>query len=38
MKMQQASENFFAVLNERHLVCDANSGLIIQGGGAVIGT
>jgi len=38
MKMQQVSENCFAVLNEKNLVCDANSGLINLGGGVVIDT
>jgi cyclase len=28
MKLQQVSENCFAVLNEKNHVCDANSGLI----------
>jgi hypothetical protein len=37
MKLQQVSENCFAVLNEKNHVCDANSGLINWGrGGAVI--
>jgi hypothetical protein len=31
MKLQQVSENCFAVLNEKNNVCDANSGLINQG-------
>ncbi len=26
MKMQQVSDNCFAVLNEKNRVCDANSG------------
>ena len=38
MKLQQVSENCFAVLNEKNLVCDANSGLINLGGGVVIDT
>jgi glyoxylase-like metal-dependent hydrolase (beta-lactamase superfamily II) len=38
MKLQQVSENCVAVLNEKNLVCDANSGLIDQGGGGVIDT
>lgn len=38
MKMQQVSDNCFAVLNEKNRVCDANSGLINQGGGVVIDT
>jgi glyoxylase-like metal-dependent hydrolase (beta-lactamase superfamily II) len=38
MRLQQVSENCFAVLNERNLVCDANSGLINLGGGVVIDT
>jgi glyoxylase-like metal-dependent hydrolase (beta-lactamase superfamily II) len=38
MKLQQVSENCFAVLNERNRVCDANSGLINLGGGVVIDT
>ena len=35
MKLQQVSDNCFAVLNEKNLVCDANSGLINLGGGVV---
>ena len=31
MKLQQVSDNCFAVLNEKYLVCDANSGLIHLG-------
>jgi len=38
MKLQQVSENCFAVLNEKNRVCDANSGLINRGGGVVIDT
>ena len=38
MKLEQVSANCFAVLNERNLVCDANSGLINLGGGVVIDT
>ena len=38
MKMEQVSENCFAVLNEKNLVCDANSGLINLGDGVVIDT
>lgn len=38
MKMQQLSDNCFAVLNEKNRVCDANSGLINRGGGVVIDT
>jgi glyoxylase-like metal-dependent hydrolase (beta-lactamase superfamily II) len=38
MKLQQVSENCFAVLNEKNRVCDANSGLINRGGGAIIDT
>lgn len=38
MKMQKVSANCFAVLNEKNLVCDANSGLINLGGGVVIDT
>jgi glyoxylase-like metal-dependent hydrolase (beta-lactamase superfamily II) len=38
MKLQQVSENCFAVLNERNRLCDANSGLINLGGGVVIDT
>jgi len=38
MKLQQVSNNCFAVLNEKNLVCDANSGLINLGGGVVIDT
>ena len=38
MKLEQVSENCFAVLNERNRVCDANSGLINLGGGVVIDT
>jgi glyoxylase-like metal-dependent hydrolase (beta-lactamase superfamily II) len=36
--MEQVSPNCFAVLNEKNLVCDANSGLINLGGGVVIDT
>ena len=38
MKMDQVSDNCYAVLNEKNLVCDANSGLINLGGGVVIDT
>jgi glyoxylase-like metal-dependent hydrolase (beta-lactamase superfamily II) len=38
MKLQQVSKSCFAVLNEKNLVCDANSGLINLGGGVVIDT
>jgi cyclase len=38
MKMQQVSNNCFAVLVEKNRVCDANSGLINLGGGVVIDT
>ena len=38
MKMEQVSTNCYAVLNEKNLVCDANSGLINLGGGVVIDT
>lgn len=38
MKLQQVSDNCFAVLNEKNRVCDANSGLINLGGGLVIDT
>lgn len=38
MKLQQVSENCFAVLNAKNRVCDANSGLINLGGGVVVDT
>ena len=38
MKIEQVSNNCFAVLNEKNRVCDANSGLINLGGGMVIDT
>jgi len=38
MKLQEVSENCFAVLNEKNRVCDANSGLINLGGGVVVDT
>ena len=38
MKLQQVSDNCFAVLNEKSRLCDANSGLINLGGGVVIDT
>ena len=38
VRLQQVSDNCFAVLNERNRVCDANSGLINRGGGVVIDT
>ena len=36
--MEQVSANCYAVLNEKNLVCDANSGLINLGGGVVVDT
>lgn len=38
MRLQQVSDNGYAVLNDKNLVCDANSGLINLGGGVVIDT
>jgi cyclase len=38
MKLQQVSDHCYAVLNERNLVCDANSGLIDLGEGVVVDT
>ena len=38
MKMEQVSTNCYAVLIEKNLVCDANSGLINLGGGVVVDT
>ena len=38
MKMEQVSDNCYAVLNEKNRVCDANSGLINLGGGIIIDT
>jgi glyoxylase-like metal-dependent hydrolase (beta-lactamase superfamily II) len=38
MKMQQISDNCFAVLIEKNRVCDVNSGLINLGGGVLIDT
>lgn len=38
MRMQQVSDNCFAVLNDKNRVCDANSGLVNLGGGVVIDT
>jgi hypothetical protein len=38
MEMKQVSNNCYAVLNEKNLVCDANSGLINRAGGVVIDT
>ena len=38
MKLQQVSDNCFAVLHDRSLLCDANSGLVNRGGGVVIDT
>ncbi len=38
MKIQQVSDNCFAVPNEKNRVCDANSGLINRAGGVVIDT
>ena len=36
MKIEQVSNNCFAVLNEKNRVCDANSGLINLGGGMAL--
>lgn len=38
MRLQQVSDNCFAVLNDKNRVCDANSGLINLGGGVVVDT
>jgi glyoxylase-like metal-dependent hydrolase (beta-lactamase superfamily II) len=38
VKLQQVSDNCFAVLNEKNRVCDSNSGLINRDGGVVIDT
>ena len=38
MKLQQVSDNCYAVLNEANLVCDANSGLVNLGPGMVVDT
>jgi cyclase len=38
MKLQQVSDNCFAVLSEKNRLCDANSGLINRGGGVVVDT
>ena len=38
MKLEQVSNNCFAVLNEKNRVCDSNSGLINLGKGMVIDT
>lgn len=38
MKLEQVSENCYAVLNEKNRVCDANSGLVNIEGGMVIDT
>lgn len=38
MKLQQVSMSCYAVLNERHRLCDANSGLVNRGGGVVVDT
>ncbi|MFO1309244.1 MAG: MBL fold metallo-hydrolase [Burkholderiales bacterium] len=38
MKLQQVSDNCYAVLVERNRACDANSGLVNLGGGMVIDT
>ena len=38
MKIEQVSNNCFAVLNEKNRVCDANSGFINIGSGMVIDT
>jgi cyclase len=34
MKMEQVSNSCYAVLNEKNRVCDSNSGLPTQAGGA----
>lgn len=38
MRMQQVSDQCFAVLNDKNRLCDANSGLVNLGGGVVIDT
>ena len=38
MEMKQVSDSCYAVLNVKNRVCDANSGLINRGGGALIDT
>jgi glyoxylase-like metal-dependent hydrolase (beta-lactamase superfamily II) len=38
MKLQQVSDNCFAVLNEKNRMLDANSGLVNRGGGVVVDT
>ena len=38
MKIQQVSEHCYAVINEKNLICDANSGLINLGGGVLVDT
>jgi glyoxylase-like metal-dependent hydrolase (beta-lactamase superfamily II) len=38
MKLQQVSDNCYAVLCGKNRVCDANSGLINRGGGMVVDT
>ena len=38
MKMEQVSENCYAVVNEKNRICDANSGLVNTAGGMVIDT
>ena len=38
MKMQQVSNNCYAVLNEKNHACNANSGLSARAGGMVIDT
>jgi len=38
MKLEQVSDNCFAVLNEKNRLCDANSGLVNLGGGVLVDT
>lgn len=38
MKIQQVSDNCYAVLNEKNRLCDANSGFIALGEGVVVDT
>ena len=38
MKRVQVSDNCYAALNDKNLLCDANSGFINRGGGVVIDT
>ena len=38
MKLQQVSDNCFAVLNETGRLCDSNSGFIDRGGGVLVDT